>query len=1159
MIISFIQVSWLKPGACIFLLLACFGTAHKACSQTISGSATTGPAVRFETHGVNDGLSQSTVTSIFQDHLGFMWFGTVDGLNRFDGVEFEAFRTIPSDSTSISATDYYEDDRSTSIDDDPSVRAITEDAGGSIWVGTRRGADRLDRATGTFRRFHYRGDDPTSIGRGVVIDVLADRSGRVWAGTWGGGLSWTLAADPGSFVTFRNDPDDSSTIASDRILFLLEDASGRLWVGTNVGLDRLDDQSGTFDHILSWPEESGVFPGDMIADDRSDTVFWFTRSGASGGSLLVRLDAVTGETQQIRVADVPVTGLARDPYKSGVLWISTVGQALVRFDVESWTTTRVESEPLDRNRLPSDLLSSVYTDATGSVWVGTFQSGVSRFDPSAGDFGHLKPVDSGFVVGLMEDRVGRLWMGFSGRVTRLDRRTGIRRHWDFDDPSWYGSELGFVSGLLEAEDGTVWIGSEGGLSRLDPDSGRLVRFEPNLDDPQNSPCPGSVNVVVQDDAGGLWSGNEGCVSRRDAVTGRFERYEYDHDDDGTIAAGTVYDIDFGRGDAWILSAGGLARLDPSNGAARRFVHDPNDERSLPPVIWGSLLIDGDGKTVWAGTMGGLARVDTESGEVFHYSTQNSDLPSNWVLGIVRDDEGKIWLSTNHGLSQFSPNEETFRNFDTNDGLHSLEFSGGTSMIRSKLTGEILVGDFGGITYFDPGRFGINTIAPPVVVTDFKLFNRSVVSGPDSPLSGDISETKSITLDHNENAVSFDFAALHYKNAGLNRYRYRLEPYETEWVDVSDVRSATYTNVAPGRYTFRVIAANSDGIWNREGTSIDVHIRPPWWRTGWAYGLFALLIAGVLFGTDRWQRRRVIRQERERSHGELMKAHMALEKSHDVLEQTHEELKSAQARLVQSEKMASLGKLTAGIAHEIRNPLNFVTNFASLSVEMLDELSEELDRETERPVSELADELREITTDLKSNVTKIMQHGHRANRIVEGMLEHSRSGSGQKRRVRLNALVEETIEQAQKAFESKNPGFDCEIERHYDPAVGDVTVMPQEIGRVFLNILSNAFHSIGEAARPRPLLRVSTQRDGTDVIVTIADNGTGIAPETRSRVFEPFYTTKPTGQGTGLGLSLAYDIVVQGHGGGITIEDTEGGGATFVVRIQAERLEALNRS
>ncbi len=420
----------------------------------------------------------------------------------------------------------------------------------------------------------------------------------------------------------------------------------------------------------------------------------------------------------------------------------------------------------------------------------------------------------------------------------------------------------------------------------------------------------------------------------------------------------------------------------------------------------------------------------------------------------------------------------------------------------------------------------------------------------------LSEAEQVVFNHHQNDLTFGFVGLHYAAPEENRYNYRLRPYDQDWRGETGDRRATYTNLQPGSYTFEVKASNSDGVWAEEEMTLEVTILPPWWQTWWAYSLYGIFIVSGLFAVDRIQRRRLIAREREKARERELAHAREIEKAHTELQQSHAHLKATQQQLVQQEKMASLGQLTAGIAHEIKNPLNFVNNFAEVNEELARELIEELAENSEKRIADVQEVLEDLAHGLKTNAAHIAKHGKRADRIVQSMMKHASADSKERYRVEVKAFVEEYINLAYQGKKTQVSDLEVQIKRDYDETLGSVEMAPQEMSRVLLNLLSNAFDAVHEKATKRdggyrPEVRITTHKVDGQVEIRVSDNGLGIPAEIQEKIFEPFFTTKPTGSGTGLGLSLSYDIVTQGHGGTLTVESTEGEGATFVITLPSD--------
>jgi len=451
-------------------------------------------------------------------------------------------------------------------------------------------------------------------------------------------------------------------------------------------------------------------------------------------------------------------------------------------------------------------------------------------------------------------------------------------------------------------------------------------------------------------------------------------------------------------------------------------------------------------------------------------------------------------------------------------------------------GWLYFGGGSGLNVFNPDNIKDNTFIPPIVITRFYLFEKP--QRMDTLITND----KTMQLTYNQNSFSFEYAALSYLFPEKNRYAYMVDGLDKDWHYIGTRHYTAYTNLDPGHYVFRVKACNNDGYWNEEGISIDIIITPPFWKTWWFMTASALLIACVIFGYIQY-RTRSLRKQTIVLEQKVNVRTFELSEKNTELTQTMTNLRSTQDQLIQSEKMASLGQLTAGIAHEIQNPLNFVNNFSESSIELLEEV------ETSKDPSEQ----KELISDVKQNLEKVVHHGKRADSIVKGMLMHSRAGVSEKQITDINKLVTEFVELAYHGMRAKDSGFNCNIEKDLGKDLPKVKVIPQDISRVVLNIFNNAFYAVEDRKKSegedyKRVVKVRTYRSGNKVGIAIRDNGKGIPQDVKDKIFEPFFTTKPTGQGTGLGLSISYDIITKGHQGDLRVDSKQNEFTEFIIEL-----------
>jgi ligand-binding sensor domain-containing protein/serine phosphatase RsbU (regulator of sigma subunit) len=814
--------------------------------------------LRFERFSSQQGLSQSIVECGLVDQEGFLWFGTEDGLNRFDGYEFRVFRHRVEDRLSLSYSE---------------VKCFAEAASGDLWVGTFGGLNRFDPVAETFERFVHRPEDPQSLASDIVRALSFDREGSLWIGTQGGGLD-RLEVSTGHIVHHRHDAGEPGSLAHDDVRALLEDARGRLWIGTlGSGLDRLDPGADRFVHHRHDPEDPESLSHDEVTAMHQDALgrLWV---GTRGG--LNRLDDRTGRFVRYRAGG---DGIAHDRVSAicetadGGLWIGTDGGGLDRLDPKRGSVDHYRHDPHDSTSLSTDRVISLCLDDSGQLWVGTYGgSGLNKVDPRGQRFSHLRchPDDPqslchAIVWSLWEDRDGVLWVGTDGGLDRIDRRTGEVRHIlaEPENPQALGHPA--VRVVYEAPSGGFWVGTNGGLHRYDRETGRFERFTHDAADP-GSLSHDEIRSLHEDSSGTLWIGTlGGGLDRFDAEAGTFTAFRHDPRDPGSIGSDFIRPIHEDReGRLWIgMQGGGLDRFDRRTGRFVHFRHDPEDPRSLSSDYVFSIWEDADG-IFWLGTYaGGLDRFDPRTGHVRRY-TEADGLPANLIYGVLGDSDGNLWISSNRGLTRFDPRSERFRTYDWRDGLQADEFNGGSFHLSA--SGELFFGGIDGFNSFFAADLEDSSFEAPVVLTDFRLSGRSVRPGEridgHLPLAGSLTTAEEIRLRHSDRVLSFRFAGLDFTNPGKNRYAFRMVGFDEEWRHTgADDRSASYTNLAPGSYRFRVRATNCDGVWSRREASVRVKIAPPIWGTWWFRGLAAAATTAV---AARVYRRRVhnIRLETE---------------------------------------------------------------------------------------------------------------------------------------------------------------------------------------------------------------------------------------------------------------------------------------------------------
>ncbi len=911
----------------LFLLILIFAFTIR----TLTAAVIT-PHLIFRRLSIEHGLSQNSVNCIIQDRTGFMWFGTETGLNRYDGYTFKIFVPHEGDPYSISNSwinGLFEDHhgsiwvatenglnqyipsreqfvRFQHNPDDPTslssnrVFCIYEDSAGRLWVGTDAGLNLLDRASKTFTRFQHNPADPNSISHNVIRTIVEDPEGRLWIGTSGGGLN-CFDTRTGHFMRIRADSTSSSSLPDDYVTALV-----------------LAVMPSTLSSVASPAQkEKTERAASPISGSKNDSTKAFLWIGTANSGL-VRLDLSTMNFKTYRhdpknpesLPNNAVVSLALDySDESGSrfpvrLWVGTYNGGLSCLDL----TKEMDSFINFRNR-PSDIFSlsdnrvvSLFYSNNGILWAGTY-GGVSllnlnqrRFQRFLSDISDPESLSYPEVRAIFYSRSRILWVGTDGGGLNGFDRARSRHYLIRHDPSNPSSPLHLSSNRVFsiAEDrntGQLWIGTyDGGLNLYDPKTGFVYHFRHRPSDP-TSLSDNRIRPLLLDSQGRLWVGTDGGgLNLFDPVTRKVRKvYRYDPDDANSISSNRIFSIaEDSRGFIWVGAyGGGLCRLDPSTGQIVRYSHNPRDPSSLRSNFIINIFVASD-DSVWVGTNGGgLCRLDQKTGKFSCY-TESDGLPSSVIYAVLEDDEGNIWFSSNHGLSRLDPATGRIKNFDIYDGLQSYEFNGGAC--HRGWQGLLYFGGINGFNAFNPKEIVDNKCLPRVVLTELLVANMPVRPGvPLQDGSGRIiltrslTQTKEIELTWRQSKLSFEFAALDYVCPEKNQYAYILEGLESEWNYSGNRRFATYSNLPPGTYTFRVRASNCDGVWNEAGTSLTIRVIPAFWQTWWFRALILLSALGLIYLGFRYR---------------LAQAKRRAEELERIVAQRTEELREANEKLHQ---------------------------------------------------------------------------------------------------------------------------------------------------------------------------------------------------------------------------------------------------------------------
>jgi signal transduction histidine kinase/ligand-binding sensor domain-containing protein len=759
-----------------------------------------GNDIRFQRLSSSTGLSQTRVEWLVQDKVGFMWFGTQYGLNRYDGYKTKVFKHEPGRPDSLSCV---------------YVRSLLVDRAGTLWVGCDRLLDRFDPETETFK--HYRIYPEISNGLPTPIDRISeDHQGVLWMPTAKG----LYRFDPvsGRTTRYAHNPDDPNSIAATRVNAAVEDREGRLWVASANGLDQLDSGTGKVLRRAPFHAEVTQFHEDQFG------IFWMIGSDSSCAlaSWNLQTDQVKCHSLDYSLKGIPFKALISGIVESrnGTMWLSSTA-GLLKFDRNHNKIIRYHNNPIDRESLEADSLICLYQDYEGNIWTCFQAAPPNFFSENPLPFENFTyqrgSLVNPLVTSIYEDKNGILWIGSMGGLNRIDRRTGTNM---VPAGTGVGNE---ILSILEDAKGILFCGTfHKGLQEINRNTGKLSPYPRGLPPHFTSP----IMQLIYDHRGNLWAAMYGGVGRLDPATGRFVMYTPENQN--TIQYQKI--AEDREGLLWLGAQSGLHRFDPQTGKFTIYEHKQDDPESLSDNRVNSLHFDQQG-TLWVGTQDGLSKFNRQAGTFTNYYEKDG-LAGDVVSCIEEDRRGVLWMSTNKGLSAFDVHSQLFRNFSAADGLAGQDLTGWGACNQSP-SGEMFFGGFSGATAFYPNKIVNSTFVPRTVLTDFRLSENSVRIGARSVLKQSITRTDSITLSHQQNIFSIEFSALSFVNAETNRYRYKLDGLDNDWHEVgSDQRIANYTTLPAATYTFVVQGATSRGPWSQPGAMLRIEILPAWYQTLW---------------------------------------------------------------------------------------------------------------------------------------------------------------------------------------------------------------------------------------------------------------------------------------------------------------------------------------
>lgn len=1022
----------------------------------------------FRHYTIDNGLANSAIYSIYQDAKGFMWFGTIDGLHRFDGRHFKVFRGGENDLYAGSL-----------------IYEITGDDQQRLWVASDMGLALFNLTEERFYPFTKK----TADGMGVnsrIAGVFIDSKHNVWISTYGQGLfRYNIPADSLYHYTVSG---KTNALPSNRVGRVTEDREGYIWVNTfDNGVCRYIPQTDAFIGYRNVKEPQLL--RNLVVFEDSQANIWIGNAGLG----LFRLDKESGEYIHCLKPDkenqlLQIRSIVE--YRPGQLLLAC-DEGLIVYHIINGRTKILKSDPEKSRGLNDNYLHALYIDKERGLWIGTYFGGINYVSPTADNFSVYaysllnNSIPGKVVSAFCKDEHENLWIGTDDAgISYWDRKSGAFKNYKFEQGP---SSLTYhnVHALLKEKD-CLWVGMYmGGLDRLNLKSGKFTNYKP--DGTARSLYSNGVYALYKDTDSVLWVGTSGGLNRYDRIADCFLRIQEVNGVDVT------HILEDQHGYLWATTSGnGVYRLNKKTGAWKHYVRQLEDTCTLPTNKVITMVTDSEGR-LWFGTDGeGICRYDYETDRILRYDC--SAFPGKVIHKIIADSDF-LWLSSSNGLVKFLPEENRVRTYDKYDGLQGNQFSPNAGIKMAD--GTIYFGGISGFNGFKPAEMTENQMQPEIALTNFRLFNNDVdVQDDDSPLKVAIPYTKELVLNWKHSIFSLDFVGLSYTGPLKNQYAYCLEGFEKDWTRGSGELRATYTNLPFGEYFFRVKATNSDGVWNEQGAVLRLVILPPFWLSPWAICCYVVLGIILVLGIFYNYRRRWNKEH---------------QKKLDLME-------------IEKEKELYASKIDffTHIIHEIRTPLTLILG----------------------PLNEVMASGGRVN-DVREQLQTIERNGKRLLALVNQLMDFRKIEAGgmllKCAATDVKILAEDVFRRFQPAARLKK--IDCMLTLPDGACYANVD--PEALTKIISNMLSNALKFTADRIELSVILREELMK----VEICVKDNGIGISQSEQEHIFKPFYQIKETVPadhiGTGVGLSLVKNLT-EAMQGELYLESELHQGALFVV-------------
>ena len=1046
--------------------------------------------------GEEEGLPGSVISASLVDKHGMVWLATDKGLCRYTGEQLYTWSFL----------------RRQSNGNISSIISMTEDLSGKIWISTSEdGIYAVDVSKGTL--WH----DQSNLKD--INDIICDHSGNLWVACLNKGLCMINIEKE----TIKKIPWNRDSKTDYIVLTVKEDKYHNIWIGCM-------NQIGIIDPDRKKLKKLGKNEGLKLLAS------WHFFEDSKGemwvGSYAREINCISFKNKTVSTFNANSgfngRGVKFEEDKIGKLWV--IQDDSIFIINKQRTACKVV---VTNAKMLGQLNGTSLRDANGNILIGTLDKGAIIIDPDGCSPEHLDSksgLDDNNVWGLLEDKNGHIWIATHKGVNIYDQVKN--QIGSLENVQGLGT---FCNSLMEYDQNTIYSGSGKGFSLINMEKNSLTNYTTGQG--LNFYCRNGV----KDSCNNLW-----ITSTQGFVVYNTEKNTMKKlDKSSGLRSNILYKIiDDKHGNFWTTSDSGTVVINPK----AKTMQYLSEKEGILNNSSGAITMRNNNE-IWIGTNKGISIVDIDKNTITHLTSEEGLVPES-IFSLVAVGN-IVYAGSQNGLIEITcpdqsdstagkNNHWSFFNYGKKEGFPYNDYNGNT-IIAAK-NGQIWLGVTPVLTILTQ-QPNPDTAPAKVFITGMSVMDQSPSWERTMP---PFNIPVGLELPFNQNFVNFSYSNADITGREKIVYRYILEGADNKWSDITNQSfSKNYYNLFPGKYTFKVCSKGFNGVWSRPA-EMSFTILPPWWKTWWAYCIYGLFLMAAIRAMNHYQKERTIRIEREKSQKRELDQAKEIEKAYT-------ELKSTQAQLIQSEKMASLGELTAGIAHEIQNPLNFVNNFSEVNKELLLEMKDEFEKGNLK-------EVKSLVNDVIENEDKILHHGKRADAIVKGMLQHSRSSSGVKEPTDINALADEYLRLAYHGLRAKDKSFNATMNIDFDESIGKVNIIPQDFGRVILNLVNNAFYAVAEKKKSadlqgfqnleglsvyEPTVWVTTKRTNNKVELFVKDNGNGIPKNVLDKIFQPFFTTKPTGQGTGLGLSMSYDII-KAHGGELKVQTNNGEGAEFVI-------------